>query len=389
MLKSYKYRIMPSDAQKEIIEHHFGCCRLVWNLALAAKIAAYDANKTNVSRYDLQKQLLDLKKEYSWLYGANAQSLQSVLLNLDSAYKNFFRKGGFPKFKSKKGRQSFQCPQAVSLTSNLLRLPKIGVVKIVLSREFKGKIKTVTISKTPTNKYFASILVDNGNPLPIKQDVIAEKTIGIDVGIKSFVVTSDGRYFLPNRFFKKNIERLKVLQRRNEKKKKGSCNRKKSSIHISNLYEKIKNQRLDYIHKITTQIIRDNQVDSFVIEDLNVSGMMRNRKLSQAVSDVSWANFFEILKYKCEWYGKNLIKINRFTPSSKRCNSCGSINNELSLSDRKWKCQTCNSVHDRDENAAKNIKHFGLLNKLSPEGIREEPVELRRLRRTKKQEDFT
>jgi len=209
--------------------------------------------------------------------------------------------------------------------------------------------------------------------------------VGIDLGIKSFVVTSDGRFYEPNRFLKNSLARLKCLQRRASRKKKGSNNRKKANLCVAILHEKITNQRADYIHKITTGLIRDNQAETFVIEDLNVVGMLKNRKLSQAISDVSFGEFFRQLAYKCEWYGKNLIQIGRFEPSSKTCSDCGAINDAITLADREWTCEKCGSAHDRDLNAAKNIKAMGL-KQYSPEGIRVEPVEPRRLRRTKKQE---
>jgi putative transposase len=389
MLRAYKYRLLPNLTQQTMMGHHFGCCRMVWNLALSAKKAAYETAQINISRYDLQKQLIDLKKEYPWLYEVNAQSLQSVLLNLDNAYKSFFKGGGFPRFKSKKGYSSFQCPQNVKVIGDSIQLPKIGKVSFINSRKFEGKIKTVTISKTPTGKYYASILVDNEKGLPIKTAINPHKTIGIDVGIKSFAICSDGRSFEPNRKLKENLKRLQCLQCRASRKKKGSNNRKKANKCVAILHERIKNQRVDYCHKVTTGLIRDNQAETFVIEDLAVVNMLKNRKLSQAISDVSFGEFFRQLKYKCEWSGKNLIVINRFDPSSKRCSDCGEINQELTLADREWTC-TCGIHHDRDLNAAKNIKYFGLqqtiFKKKTPEGIGEEPVESRRLRRAKKQE---
>ena len=394
MLRAYKYRLYPNSGQSAKIEQHFGSCRLVWNLALSAKRYAYESNRITVSRYDLQKQLVELKSEHDWLYDINSQSLQSVLLHLDSAYSNFFKGGGFPKYKSKIGHQSFQCPQGVLVDfgCGTISLPKIKFINTRFSKQFSGKIKTCTISRTPTRKYFISILVENDFELPVKPPVIKATTIGIDVGIKSFVVTSDGRTYEPNRFLKNSLKRLKCLQRRACRKKKGSNNRKKSNLHVARLHEKITNQRTDYIHKITTELIGDNQTETFVIENLNIAGMVNNRKLSQAISDVAFGELFRQMKYKSDWYGKNLIEIDRFAPSSKKCSACGVINTSLTLADREWTCNSCGTHHHRDENAAINIEEFGLqqtiLNNKTPEGIREEPVELRRLRRAKKQESM-
>lgn len=388
MYKAYKYRLYPSENQKIQMTQHFGSCRMIWNLALEVKKTAWEKARINITRNDLQKQLVDLKQEYKWLYEINSQSLQSVLFNLENAFEGFFNGNGYPGFKIKTGHQSFQCPsntRRINWETSTLSIPKISDIPIRLCRKFEGKIKTVTISKTPTGKYFASILVDNEESLPEKPSINPKKTIGIDIGIKSFAVTSDGRFFEPNRYLKNSLERLKCLQRRASRKKKCSNNSKKANLCVAILHEKIANQRIDYCHKITTGFIRDNQTENFVIEDLAVVNMLKNRRLSQAISDVSFGEFFRQMKYKCEWYGKNLIVINRFAPSSKRCSSCGKINDALTLSDREWICE-CGITHERDENAAKNIKWYGLNN--SPEGIREGPAESRRLRRAKKQENI-
>ena len=265
-----------------------------------------------------------------------------------------------------------------------MTIPKIKGIPIVLCRKFEGKIKNVTISRTPTGKYFASILVQTNEVLPVKPVVSPDKTIGIDLGIKSFVVSSDGQTFEANRKLKNNLQRLKVLSRRVSRKKKGSNNRKKAVKCLAILHERITNQRTDYIHKTTSSLVKgDNQ--TFMIEDLNVAGMLKNRKLSQAIADVSFGEFARQMQYKCDWYGKNLIKIGMFEPSSKTCSECGIINETLALADREWVCANCGSIHDRDFNAAKNIKQMGL-NKQTPAGSREEPVEQRSKVRAKKQE---
>lgn len=392
MLKAYKYRLYPSDDQINQMNHHFGCCRMIWNLALDVKKIAWNNARKNITRNQLQKQLVELKESCPWLYDVNSQSLQSVLMHLDNAFHGFFKGKGYPKFKKKTGYQSFQCPQNVKVNfdDSAVFIPIIKTVKATISRKFEGQIKTVTISKTSTGKYFASILVDNKAELPVKPSITEATTIGIDVGIKSFVVTSDGRQFEPNRKLKSNLKRLQCLSRRVSRKTKGSNNRKKANKCVATLHERIANERIDYIHKITHALTHDNQVGSIVVENLNVSGLLKNEKLAQAIADVSFGKFFEVLKYKCEWYGKNLIVIDRWAPSSKRCSCCGAINDALTLADREWMCTECGTQHDRDYNAAKNIRWYGLqqiiFKEHSPAGNRGEPVESRRLRRAKKQE---
>jgi putative transposase len=393
MLKAYKYRLYPTKDQQLKIGQTIDVCRLVYNLALETKIRAWQSAQKSLSSYELTYQLPELKAAYPWIAEVDSQAVSASVNKLDNAFKGFFKGKGFPKFKSrKKGTQSFQCPnntRRVNWGVSTLTIPKIKHIPIVLSKKFDGKIKTITISKTQTGKYFASILVETNDSVLAKQDIDQQTTIGIDVGIKSFAVCSNGLIFESNRYLKTSLNRLRFLQRRASRKKKGSNNRKKANKCVSILHERIANQRLDYIHKVTTKLIRDNQVDTFVIENLNVAGMLKNRKLSQALSDVSFGEFRRQMTYKCEWYGKNLIVIDRFSPSSKRCSDCGEINNELTLADREWTC-VCGSHHNRDLNAAKNIKHFGLQQTIfknnAPEGIGGEPVESRRLRRAKKQE---
>jgi putative transposase len=388
MLRAYKYQLFPNKRQSEMIEKTLGVCRLLYNLGLETKIRAWQSAQKRLSAIDLCYQLPELKESYPWMNEVDSQAIQASIKKLDNAFEGFFKGKGFPKFKSKRGGQSFQCPnntRRVDFEKGTITVPKIRNIKAAISRTFEGQIKTITISRTPTSKYFASILVDNEKDLPAKPSIRPETTIGIDVGIKSFAVISDGRSFEPNRFLKNSLRRLKVLQRRASRKQKGSNNRKKANLCVAILHEKIANQRVDYCHKTTIGLIRDNQAETFVIEDLAVVNMLKNHKLAQAVSDVSFGEFFRQLAYKCEWYGKNLIKIGRFEPSSKTCSNCGHVKADLTLADREWACEACGSTHDRDLNAANNIKQMGL-KQYSPEGIRVEPAELRRLRRAKKQE---
>jgi len=365
MLKAYKYCINPTDEQKTLINKHLGSCRWLYNYALNKKITAYQKTQTNISRFALQAELPLLKKnsDTEWLSEINSQSLQAELRNLDMAYTRFFRlKKGFPQFKSKhNNRQSFQIPQRTQIdweNENII-LPNIKAVPIILSRKFKGTIKTVTISRTPTGKYFASILVDTALVLPKKPKLNADTTIGIDLGIKDFAILSNGEKIANPKYLKNDLIRLKCLQRRLSRKVKGSNNWNKARLVVSKQHENITNKRIDFLHKFTYKLTHENQVDTICIENLAVNNMLKNHCLAQSISDVSWYKFKELLTYKCDWYGKNLITIGRFEPSSKLC-TCGYLNKELKLSDRTWTCPNCNTTHDRDLLAANNIKTMGL-----------------------------
>lgn len=362
MLTAYKYRVYPDDAQRELFLKHFGACRFIYNRSLEQKIKVYETDNTSVSCYDLNAMLPDLKKEFEWLTDVNSQSLQQTNKNLDSAFKRFFReKKGFPKFKSKKNPlQSFGVPQnyIVDFDNNRVKLPKIGWVKTKLSRSFEGILKTATVSMTTTGKFFISILVEDGKETPKKEPFGYDSTIGLDVGIKDFVTMSDGTKIDNPKFLRDSIKRLEILQRRLSKTKKGSKNRDKARQKVALQHEKVANQRKDFLHKVSSKIVSDNQ--AIAIETLNVAGMMKNHCLAQAISDVSWSEFFRQLDYKSERYGKTLLRIGRFEPSSKICNVCGSINHDLKLSDREWTCTGCGTLHDRDINASINIKKFAL-----------------------------
>lgn len=377
MYRAYKYRIYPNATQCKLIEQSFGVCRLVYNLGLGIKIEAWKNLQKNVTAFDLCYQLVDLKKEYDWIASVNSQALQASVRRIDAAFKNFFNGNGYPKFKNKSDKQSFQCPsnkREVDFEKGLLTIPKIKNIPIVISRKFNGKIKTVTISRTTTGKYYASILVDTMAELPKKVPVDPSKTIGLDLGIKDLMVTSSGIKVNNPSFLRKDLERLKLLQRRASRKVKKSANRKKANKKVAILHEKIRNRRIDYLHKLTTGLVGDNQATTFCMEDLAVSNMIKNHNLALAISDVSWAEFKRQMQYKCEWAGKNLIEIGRFEPSSKKCSSCGSINNLLTLDQREWLCAECGVLHDRDINAAKNIKQIGLSLTKSGRGTPEEPV---------------
>jgi len=368
MLKAFKYEINPTMVQKTLLNKTFGCVRFAYNWGLNEKTKAYQTDKSKVSCFELINRITLLKKqeEFVWLNEIHSQPLQMAMRNLDNAFTNFFNKrGAFPNFKKKSNNQSFQYPQGVKLKDNQVFLSKIGWTHFYNSRECFGEIKTVTVSKTPTNKYFVSILCETTIEKPTKKPIEDKTSLGIDVGIKTFAVCSDGQLFENQKYLSKSLKNLKKEQRTLARRyKKGikiveqSKGYHKQRMVVAKLHEKVSNQRNDFLHKVSTKLV--NQYDSIIVEDLNVKGMMKNNKLSKAISDVSWTKFNIFLQYKCEWQGKNYIQIGRFAPSSKMCNHCGHINKELKLKDREWTCQECQRTNDRDFNASLNIKLFGL-----------------------------
>ena len=385
MLKSYKYRIYPNQEQKELLSRIFGQVRFVYNLGLETKISSYTGNKKHLSCFDLNKQITELKNtECVWLKESPSQALQMSMNNLDNAYTNFFRGFGFPKFKNRYGKQSFQLPQGVWLSDNKKQIfiPKLKFTDIDLHREFDGEIKTSTISKSITNKYYISILVETLQPKPEKQPIKLNTSVGLDLGIKDFVITSDGKKFKNQDFFKSAINDLRIEQRSLTRKIKGSNHYNQQKLKLSLIHEHIRNQRQDYLHKISKYLV-DNY-DTICMENLNVAGMSHRCKpkqdengkyipngqsaksgLNKAILDMGWTEFKSMVEYKCDWYGKNLSIIGRFDPSSKTCSVCGTINKDLTLKDREWICSKCNEKHDRDINAAINIRNFGLRNQPS------------------------
>lgn len=375
MFKAYKYRLYPTTPQKVLIEKHFGCCRYVYNWGLEQKIHHYEETGESIQKNELSAKLTSLKKETEWLCEVNSQSLQGALRNLDAAYTKFFKEhSGFPKFKSRKNHsQSFSVPQRykVDFIKNTVLLPKIGNVKAIIQRRFEGTAKTATVSRTSTGKYFVSILVDDGKEEPEKQSYNEETAIGVDVGIKHFAVLSNGEKVENPKYLKNSIKRLKVLQKRISRKHKGSNNRKKAKLKLALLYEKITNQRNDFQHKLSTRLICENQ--AIAVETLNVAGMVKNRCLSQSISDAAWSSFIFKLEYKARMYGKTILKIGTFEPSSKQCSICGYLKADLTLKDRHWQCPSCNTEHDRDINAAINIKKIAVTITPLDEGV--EPVD--------------
>lgn len=355
MFKAYKYRIYPSENQKTLIAKHIGCCRFIYNWALDMRIQEYRENNVSLSGFDIMKMLPHLKMQNTWLKEVNSQSLQHSIANTDIAFKNFFRATcGFPKFKKKLNRGSFSVYQKMQIKNNLLFIPKFKAgIAIVMHRELSGEIKQITISKTPTGKFFASVLVYIDTATVPLYKVDETTTIGIDLGIKSFVTKSNGGIVENPKYLLRSLKKIKYVQRR--------CSRRKGKKYIlklASLHERIANQRADFLNKVSTILIRENQ--SIAIENLNIRGMVKNHPIAMAVSDCGWGLFINMLEYKAKWQGVNILKIGRFEPTSKMCSVCGSINKELALKDRIWTCNTCNSILDRDVNAAINIKAIAI-----------------------------
>jgi putative transposase len=364
MLKAYKYRLYPNKSQIDQIEKQFGACRFVYNWALEQKIKHYEQHKKSLSCFAVTNQLATLKKqdEYKWLNDGNSQALQMAIRNLDNAFTKFFReKTGFPKWKSKKNPvQSFQIPQhyVVDFEEDNVKLPKIGKVKASLSRTFDGVCKTATVSRSPSNKYYISILVEDGKELPEKEPFTDETTLGVDVGIKDFAIMSNGEKVDNPKYLRNSLQKLIILSRKFSRKQKGSNNWKKAKLKLSKLHEKITNQRNDFQHKLSKKLVCENQ--AIALETLKVCNMVKNHCLAQSIADAGWASFVDKLTYKAEWYGKTILRIGTFEPSSKLCSNCGYHNKELTLKIREWTCPECNTNHDRDVNAAINIKKFAL-----------------------------
>jgi putative transposase len=388
MIRAYKYRLNPNNYQKELLDKHIGCCRFVYNLALECKQMAYLGSKKNLWAYDLINQLPDLKKELTWLKEVDSQILQQSLFDLDKAFTRFFKGiSDYPKFKSKKqSRQSFRSPHPknIRIIDDRVWLPKFrSGIKIIQERPIKGTIKSATVSRTSTGKYFISILCETGVPIPDKSAIQKETSVGVDLGIKHFIVTSDGQEINNPKFLKNSSARLKVLQQKLRNKKNGSTNQKKAFKKIALLHEKVANQRKDFLHKLSTQLIRENQ--TICCEDLNIKGMVKNHKLARSISDAGWGMFVDMLKYKAEWSGVNLLQIPTFEASTKVCHVCGVQNHTLTLKDRKWMCAGCGTFHHRDINAARVIQSYCL--RKSGQALPGEPVELPTLVGVLKQEN--
>ncbi len=363
--KAFSFRLYPTQEQEKTLAAQFGQARFVYNFFLRKRIDYYATNKgkekQSLNYHDTAKMLTELKQQPDtiWLKESNSQSLQQSLRHLDNAYNNFFNNGfKFPNFKKKSRKQSFSIPQNfnVDVETNRLHIPKLTPIKIVLHRETEGQMKSVTISKTPSGKCFASILCEIEKPIKPKKK---GSQIGIDLGLKSFAVISDGERIDAPKYLRKSEKKLKWQQKLLSRKVKGSNRRNNARVKVARIHEKIVNQRNDFLHKLSNRLVRENQ--SIFAEDLHVKGIMANHCLAKSVADSGWSEFIRQVKYKSEWNGVYFGQIDRFFPSSKRCNSCGWINESLSLKDREWTCQGCGQVVDRDHNAAQNILLFGKL----------------------------
>ncbi|NET54688.1 MAG: IS200/IS605 family element transposase accessory protein TnpB [Symploca sp. SIO2E6] len=361
--QAVKVRLYPTLQQKQILAQHFGCARWWWNYGLSQCIETYKTTGKSLSQSGLNSMLPALKKnqETEWLKDCHSQVLQSVSLNLSRAYQNFFEgRAKYPRFKSYRHRQSIQYPQKVKQVDNCLKFPGfVGIVKAKIHRPLDGTIKTVTVSKCPSGKYYASVLMeyDGDNPTSSTEG----KVIGIDLGIKDFAITYDGdktsKYTNPKHLYKYQ-KRLAVKQRIAARKQKGSNRKNKANKITARVYERVSNVRQDYLHKLSRKIVDNHQV--VVVENLNVKGMVSNHKLAASISDTSWGTFVNFLSYKLEKEGKVLIEIDRWFPSSKLCSNCHYQIEELPLEVRTWTCPSCGTHHDRDGNAAQNIRAEGI-----------------------------
>jgi putative transposase len=360
MLKAYKYRIYPNNTQKVLLAKTFGCVRFFWN----NQVAVFNSYDKEVNPSLVYKTSTQIRKEYEWMKEVSAAAIQQKEIDFKDLKKQVFNKNrktktGFPQFKNKNSRQSYRLPnQKFVLMNDKIRLEKIGWVKVVSDQDVpeNSKFMNVTVSKNNADQYFISVLVET----EIKQLPKTNKSVGIDLGLKEFFTQSDNIVVANPRYFRENQAKLKRVQQHLSRKKKGSSRWIKTKLKVSRLHNTISNKRNYFLHTESTKLIK--AYDTIYIEDLNVSGMVKNRKLAKSISDVSWSSFTAMLSYKAEWYGKEVIKIDRFSPSSKTCSSCGNVKKDLTLSNRVYCCNSCGFTIDRDLNAAINIKALGVNN---------------------------
>ena len=369
--RAYQYRVYPTDEQKQILARTFGCARFVYNWALRLRTDAYYERQERIGYHELSARLTLLKQQddHAWLNDVSCVPPQQALRHLEKAFKNFFAgRAAYPKFHSRHGDQSAEyTTSAFKWDGQQLTLAKMDEpLDIHWSRPLpKGcKPTTVTVTKDTAGRYFVSILVEED----IQQLPVVNKQVGLDLGLKSKVIFSTGEQVGNPQFFRKDEKKLAKVSRRHAKKKKGSKNRAKARLKVARLHAKIADRRRDYQHKLSTRIVHENQV--ICIESLSVKNMVQNHRLAKSISDVSWGEFVRQLEYKAQWYGRTLIKIDKWYPSSKRCSHCGHVLDSLSLDERFWMCQECHTFHDRDINAAKNVLAAGLAVSACGEAVR-------------------
>lgn len=363
--RSYKYKMKPTFKQQECLNKAFGCCRFIYNWGLDKKIQSYKQQKKTIGYVELAHELTKLKNdgEHEWLKEVNNTSLQQSLRNLDAAFVRFFReKKGFPKFKSKK--KNIESAKYISgvhfdFDNWKVKIPKIGWVKLCKNKTFDLSMKygTLTVSKDKCGDYWCSIVVYDVEEKP-KTKVSIDNSVGIDLGIKDYVILSDGTKYSNPKFLEKGQRRLKTLQHRFARTQKKSNRHEALRLKVAKYHRDIANRRSDFLHKLSSMLTE--QYSTICLEDLNVEGMMKNKHLSNSIHSAAWSEFVRQLKYKGDWYGKNVIFIGRFEPSSKTCSKCGYVKSDLQLSEREWVCPKCGEKHDRDVNAAINIRDFAL-----------------------------